>query len=49
MAILLLAEHSTDALSDQTAKALSAAAAIGGDVHILVAGQVGGAAAEAAS
>jgi electron transfer flavoprotein alpha subunit len=39
MAILLLAEHDNVALSDQTAKALTAAHSIGGDVHILVAGQ----------
>ena len=39
MTILLLAEHDNSALSEQTAKALSAAAKIGGDVHILVAGQ----------
>ncbi|MEZ5871254.1 MAG: electron transfer flavoprotein subunit alpha/FixB family protein [Nitratireductor sp.] len=39
MAILLLADHDNKALSDQTAKALSAASEIGGDVHILVAGK----------
>ncbi|KQV31499.1 electron transfer flavoprotein subunit beta [Rhizobium sp. Root1203] len=39
MAILLLAEHDNQTLSDQTAKALSAAARIGPDVHVLVAGQ----------
>ena len=38
MAILLLADHDNKSLSDQTAKALSAAQQIGGDVHILVAG-----------
>ncbi len=38
MAILLLAEHDNATLSDQTAKALTAAAKIGGDVHVLVAG-----------
>ncbi|MBN9235870.1 electron transfer flavoprotein subunit beta [Mesorhizobium hungaricum] len=38
MAILLLAEHDGSSLSDQTAKALTAASQIGGDVHILVAG-----------
>jgi len=38
MAILLLAEHNGSSLSDQTAKALTAASQIGGDVHILVAG-----------
>lgn len=39
MAILLLADHDNSALSDQTAKALTAATEIGGDVHILVAGK----------
>ncbi len=39
MAILLLADHDNAALSDQTAKAMSAAAQIGGDVHVLVAGK----------
>jgi len=38
MTTLLLAEHDNAALSDQTAKALTAAAAMGGDVHVLVAG-----------
>jgi electron transfer flavoprotein alpha subunit len=49
MAILLLAEHDNATLSDQTAKALSAALKIGGDVHVLVAGEADAAvAAEAA-
>ena len=39
MAILLLAEHDNDTLSDQTAKALSAAVQMGGEVHVLVAGK----------
>lgn len=38
MAILLLAEHDNATLSDQTAKTLTAATQIGGDVTILVAG-----------
>ncbi|WP_296039918.1 electron transfer flavoprotein subunit alpha/FixB family protein [uncultured Agrobacterium sp.] len=38
MAILLLAEHDNATLSDQTAKTLTAATQIGGDVHVLVAG-----------
>ena len=38
MAILLLADHDNNHLSDQTAKTLTAAAKIGGDVHVLVAG-----------
>jgi len=49
MATLLIAEHSNDALNDATAKALTAAAQIGSEVHILVAGENCGAAAEAAS
>ncbi|GAA6155508.1 electron transfer flavoprotein subunit alpha/FixB family protein [Pyruvatibacter sp. HU-CL02332] len=49
MTTLLIAEHSNDALNDATAKALTAAAQIGSDVHILVAGEGCGAAAEAAS
>ncbi|QBK31883.1 electron transfer flavoprotein subunit alpha/FixB family protein [Roseitalea porphyridii] len=39
MTILLVAEHDNQTLSDQTAKALSAAKDIGGDVHVLVAGK----------
>lgn len=39
MAILIVAEHDHASLSDQTAKALSAAKEIGGDIHILVAGK----------
>ena len=38
MTVLLLAEHDNAALSEQTAKALTAAAQLGGDVHVLVAG-----------
>jgi electron transfer flavoprotein alpha subunit len=49
MATLLLAEHDNAALKDATAKALSAARAIGGDVDILVAGKAAQAAAEAAA
>ena len=49
MATLLIAEHSNDALNALTAKALTAAAAIGGDVHVLVVGQNCKAAAEAAA
>ena len=49
MAILLFAEHDNAALSEQTAKALSAAAQIGGDVDILVAGAGVSAVAEQAS
>jgi electron transfer flavoprotein alpha subunit len=39
MAILLIAEHDNQSLSDQTAKTLSAALKIGSDVHVLVAGK----------
>ncbi|MCS5575584.1 MAG: electron transfer flavoprotein subunit alpha/FixB family protein, partial [Pseudomonadales bacterium] len=49
MAILLFAEHDNATLSEQTAKALSAAAQIGGDVDILVAGAGVSAVAEQAS
>ncbi len=38
MTILLLAEHDNSSLNDQTAKAITAAAQIGGEVHVLVAG-----------
>ncbi|KWV54172.1 electron transfer flavoprotein subunit beta [Rhizobium altiplani] len=49
MAILLIAEHDNASLSDQTAKALTAALQIGSDVHILVAGAQAKAAADAAA
>lgn len=49
MAILLLADHDNAHLSDQTAKALTAATKIGSDVHVLVAGAGAKAAAEQAS
>ena len=49
MAILLFAEHDNASLSDQTAKALTAALQIGGDVDVLVAGKGAKAAAEAAA
>jgi len=48
MAILLLADHDNNHLSDQTGKALTAASQIGADVHVLVAGSNAKAAAEAA-
>ena len=38
MTILLIAEHDNETLSDQTHKAMTAAAEIGSDVHVLVAG-----------
>ena len=49
MAILLIAEHGNDHISDQTAKALSAALKIGSDVDILVAGKGAKAAADQAA
>ena len=49
MAILLVAEHDNKSLKDATAKALSAAKAIGPEVHILVAGKDCRPAAEAAA
>ena len=49
MTTLLLAEHDNASLSDQTAKALSAAAQMGGDVHVLVAGKNAKAAADEAA
>jgi electron transfer flavoprotein alpha subunit len=49
MATLLLAEHDNKSLKDSTNKALSAAKAIGGDVHVLVAGKDAKAAADAAA
>lgn len=51
MATLLIAEHDHETLKDSTNKALTAAAALGADVHVLVAGGGQGtkAAAEAAS
>jgi electron transfer flavoprotein alpha subunit len=49
MAILLIAEHDNATLSDQTAKALSAAQKIGSDIDVLVAGNGAKAAADAAA
>lgn len=49
MTTLLVAEHDNSALSDQTAKALTAATEIGGDVHILVAGKGASGVADAAA
>ncbi|MGZ9722800.1 electron transfer flavoprotein subunit alpha/FixB family protein [Rhizobium miluonense] len=49
MAILLLADHDNAHLSDQTAKALTAATKIGGDIHVLVAGAGAKTAAEQAA
>ncbi|ACI56829.1 electron transfer flavoprotein alpha subunit [Rhizobium leguminosarum] len=49
MTILLLADHDNVSLSDQTAKALTAASQIGSDIHVLVAGKGAKAAADAAA
>ena len=49
MTILVIAEHDNATLSDQTAKALSAALKMGGEVDILVAGNAARPAAEAAA
>jgi electron transfer flavoprotein alpha subunit len=49
MATLLLAEHDNKSLKDATAKALTAATALGGDVHVLVAGKDARGIAEAAA
>jgi electron transfer flavoprotein alpha subunit len=49
MAVLLIAEHDNRSLKDSTHKALTAASQMGGDVHVLVAGnKADGAAAQAA-
>ena len=49
MTTLLIAEHDNAEVKDATHKALTAAVEMGGDVHVLVAGNNAGAAAEAAS
>ncbi len=49
MATLLLAEHDNKSLKDSTNKALTAAKAMGGDVHVLVAGSGAKAVADAAA
>ena len=49
MTALLVAEHDNKTLKDATAKALTAAKALGGDVHVLVAGKDCRAAADAAA
>jgi electron transfer flavoprotein alpha subunit len=49
MATLLLAEHDNKSLKDATSKALTAARAIGGEVHVLVAGSGAKAVADAAA
>ncbi|RTL53544.1 MAG: electron transfer flavoprotein subunit alpha/FixB family protein [Bradyrhizobiaceae bacterium] len=49
MTTLLIAEHDNAALKDATGKALTAALALGADVHVLVAGEGAKGAADAAS
>jgi len=49
MAVLLIAEHDNAHLKDATHKALTAAAKLGGDVHVLVAGNKADAAAAQAA
>ena len=49
MSSLIVAEHSNSTLSPATGKSLAAATALGGEVHVLVAGSNCAAAAEAAS
>ena len=49
MSVLLIAEHDNAHLKDATNKALTAARKLGGDVHVLVAGNNAGKAAEAAA
>ena len=49
MTTLLIAEHNNEALNEATAKALTAATALGGDIDVLVAGKDCGAVADAAA
>src|SRR5690348_16058847 len=49
MTTLLIAEHDNSSIKDATNKALTAAKAMGGDVHVLVAGKGCRAAADAAA
>ncbi len=49
MTTLLIAEHDNASLKEPTARALTAAAQLGGEVHVLVAGKDCGPAAEAAA
>jgi len=49
MAVLVIAEHTNDALKPSTLVAVTAAVAIGGPVHLLVAGQACSGAAQAAA
>ncbi|PKO52891.1 MAG: electron transfer flavoprotein subunit alpha, partial [Betaproteobacteria bacterium HGW-Betaproteobacteria-21] len=49
MPILVIAEHDNQAIKAATLNTVTAAAALGSDVHVLVAGSACGAAAEAAA
>src|SRR5262245_51412740 len=49
MTTLLIAEHDNKSLKDATHKALTAAKALGGEVHVLVAGKGARAVAESAA
>ena len=49
MTTLLIAEHDNASIKDSTNKALTAAAALGGEVHVLVAGENAKGAADAAA
>ena len=46
MAILVIAEHDNNSIATATLNTVAAAAQIGGDIHVLVAGQGIGALAE---
>jgi len=49
MAVLILAKHDNAALNDATARTVTAAAGLGGDIHVLVAGENCASVAEEAS
>ncbi|RBH50044.1 electron transfer flavoprotein subunit alpha/FixB family protein, partial [Pseudomonas sp. MWU13-2860] len=49
MTILVIAEHDNKVVAPATLNTVAAAAKIGGDIHLLVAGQGVGAVAEAAA
>ena len=49
MAILVIAEHDNGSLKPSTLNAVTAAAALGGDIHVLVAGSNAKPAADAAA
>ena len=49
MSILVIAEHDNSSIKPATLNAVTAATQIGGDVHVLVAGENAGAAAQAAA